>query len=174
MDRNKILYPRDEIKGLVEKIKAMLDSMDDGGINVSAYDTAWVALVEDVNGSGRPQFPSCLEWIVNNQLPDGSWGDRLIFLTYDRMISTLACVVALTFWNIHPNKCQKGVKFLKENMSKLETENEEHMPSGFEVVFPSLIDIAKKLNIEVSEDSPVLKEIYARRNQKLAKLVLNL
>ncbi|KAI3678920.1 hypothetical protein L6452_38224 [Arctium lappa] len=167
---NKILYTRDEIKGLVEKIKAMLVSMDDGGINVSAYDTAWVALVEDVNGSGRPQFPSSLEWIVNNQLPDGSWGDRLIFLAYDRLISTLACVVALTFWNIHLDKRQKGVKFLKENISKVETENEEHMLHGFEVVFPSIVDIAKKLNIEVSEDSTVLKEIYARRNLKLASL----
>ena len=66
-----------------------------------------------------------------------------------------------------------GVKFLKENISKLEAENEKHMPSGFEVVFPSLIDMAKKLNIEVSEDSSALKEIYARRNLKLAKSVLN-
>ncbi|KAI3678921.1 hypothetical protein L6452_38225 [Arctium lappa] len=140
---------QDEIKGLVEKIKGMLDSMDDGEINVSAYDTAWVALVEDVNGSGRPQFPSSLEWIVNNQLPDGSWGDRLIFLAYDRIIR---------------------VKFLKENICRLETENIIHMPSGFEVLFPPLIDNAKKLNIEVSEDSPVLKEIHARRNLKLANL----
>ena len=82
--------------------------MDDGEITVSAYDTAWVALVQDVNGSGCPQFPSSLEWIVNNQLPDGSWGDHLIFLAHDRIINTLACVIALTFWNVHPTKCQKG------------------------------------------------------------------
>ncbi|KAJ9543438.1 hypothetical protein OSB04_023145, partial [Centaurea solstitialis] len=174
VDTNKILYPGDEIKGLVEKIKAMLDTMDDGGINVSAYDTAWVALIQDVNGNNRPQFPSSLEWIINNQLPDGSWGDRFLFLAYDRILSTLACVVALTFWNIHPNKCEQGVKFLKENISKLENENEEHMTTGFDLVFPSLIDIAKKLNIGVSEDSPVLKEIYARRKLKLAKIPKNI
>ncbi|KAJ9543439.1 hypothetical protein OSB04_023146 [Centaurea solstitialis] len=173
IDRHlKVLYSSHEIKGFVEKIKGMLDSMDDGKINISAYDTAWVARVQDVNG--HPQFPSCLEWIMNNQLPDGSWGDNLIFLAHDRVINTLACVIALTFWNLHPSKCQKGVKFLKENISKLEDENEEHMPIGFEIAFPSLMDVAKKLNIEVSEDSPGLKEIYARRNMKLAKIPKNI
>lgn len=174
VDTDKILYSSDEIKGFVDKIKGMLDSMDDGEITVSAYDTAWVALVQDVNGSGRPQFPSSLEWIVNNQLPDGSWGDHLIFLAHDRIINTLACVIALTFWNVHPTKCQRGVEFLKANISKLEDENEEHMPIGFEVAFPSLIDIARKLNIEVGEDSPVLEEIYARRNLKLTKIPKNI
>lgn len=104
----KSLYPSDEIKGFVDTIKTMLGSMDDGKINASAYDTAWVALVKDVNGSGRPQFPSSLEWIVNNQLADGSWGDHLLFSAHDRIINTLACVIALTSWNIHPSKCQKG------------------------------------------------------------------
>ncbi|KAL4558767.1 hypothetical protein LXL04_036969 [Taraxacum kok-saghyz] len=171
---DKILYPSDEIKGFVERIKAMLGSMDEGEITVSAYDTAWVALVQDVNETGRPQFPSSLEWIVNNQLPDGSWGDRLIFSAHDRIINTLACVIALTSWNVHPNKCKKGLKFLNENISKLEEENPEHMPIGFEVAFPSLIDIARKLDIEVPEDSPALKEIYARRNLKLTKIPKNL
>ncbi|XP_071738237.1 ent-copalyl diphosphate synthase 1 [Rutidosis leptorrhynchoides] len=172
VDTNKILYPSDEIKGFVETIKTMLDSMDDGKINASAYDTAWVALVPDVNG--RPQFPSSLEWIVNNQLPDGSWGDHLIFEAHDRIINTLACVIALTSWNVHPNKCQKGLKFLNENVSKLDDEDPEHMPVGFEVAFPSLIEIARKLDIEVSDDTPALKEIYVRRNLKLAKIPKNI
>ncbi|KAF2325195.1 hypothetical protein GH714_025086 [Hevea brasiliensis] len=64
-----------EIIKRIQSIKSMLDSMEDGEISISAYDTAWVALVEDVNGSGAPQFPSSLQWISNNQLPDGSWGD---------------------------------------------------------------------------------------------------
>lgn len=61
------------------------------------------------------------------------------------------------------------MKYFKENLCKLEDENAEHMPIGFEVAFPSLIELARKLDIEVPEDSPVLQEIYASRNLKLKK-----
>lgn len=92
--------------------------MDDGDINVSAYDTAWVALVEDINKTGIPLFPSTLQWIADNQLPDGSWGDKNVFLAYERILCTLACVVALRTWNIHPQNMERGkeIKFcLMEN-----------------------------------------------------------
>ncbi|CAK9151083.1 unnamed protein product [Ilex paraguariensis] len=49
------------IKEHVDSIRSMLASMDDGEISVSAYDTAWVALVEDIKGSGVPQFPTTLQ-----------------------------------------------------------------------------------------------------------------
>lgn len=62
-----------------------------------------------------------------------------------------------------------GLKFLKDNIHKLEDEKEEHMSIGFEVIFPSLLDIAKKFDIDVPEDTPALKEIYALRNLKLKK-----
>jgi len=97
-----------EIKKRVDTIKSILGSMEDGEITVSAYDTAWVALIEDVHGTGVPQFPSSLEWIAKNQHPDGSWGDKELFSAHDRIINTLACVIALKTWNMHPEKCEKG------------------------------------------------------------------
>ncbi|CAK9151076.1 unnamed protein product [Ilex paraguariensis] len=142
--------------------------MDDGEISISAYDTAWVGLVEDINGSGVPQFPSTLQWIANNQLPDNH--PSMTFSAYDRIISTLACVVALKKWKIHPQQSEKGLSFLKENICKLEVEKAKHMPIGFEVAFPSLIDIARNFGIRVPDDSPVFREIYARRNLKLTRI----
>ena len=59
------------------------------------------------------------------------------------------------------------MEFFKANISKLEKENPEHMPIGFEVAFPSLLEIALKINLEVHEDSSVLQEIYARRDVNL-------
>ncbi|XP_057964387.1 ent-copalyl diphosphate synthase 1 isoform X1 [Malania oleifera] len=159
-----------EIKEMVNSIRSMLGSMEDGEITVSAYDTAWVALVEDVNGSGTPQFPSSLQWIADHQLPDGSWGDNLIFSAHDRIINTLACVIALKRWNVHPDKCQKGMSFVNENINKLENEKAEHMPIGFEVAFPSLVEVAQAIDIEVPTGSPVLQEIYTRRNLKLTRI----
>ncbi|CAN1246784.1 (-)-kolavenyl diphosphate synthase TPS14, chloroplastic [Linum grandiflorum] len=159
-----------EINKRVSIIKSMLASMEDGEINVSAYDTAWVALVKDVNGSGRPQFPESLEWIANNQLDDGSWGDVELFQAHDRLLNTLGCVVALTTWNLHPDKCARGMKFFNENLNRLEDENMEHMPIGFEVAFPSLLELARSLNLDVNHDTPVLQEIYAARNIKLKKI----
>nr|KYP70695.1 hypothetical protein KK1_009923 [Cajanus cajan] len=144
--------------------------MDDGEITISAYDTAWVALVEDVHGSGVPQFPSSLEWIAKNQHPDGSWGDKEIFSAHDRIINTLACVIALKSWNMHHEKYEKGMAFFRENLNKLENENAEHMPIGFEVAFPSLLDLARGLKIEVPENSPILNKIFAMKDVKLTRI----
>ncbi|KAK1284271.1 hypothetical protein QJS10_CPB21g01599 [Acorus calamus] len=92
----------DDMIEKIEKIKSILDSEGEEETSISAYDTAWVSMIEDVNGNGTPQFPSSLRWIVDHQLPDGSWGDRDYFLVYDRLLNTLACVVALKTWNIYP------------------------------------------------------------------------
>ncbi|XP_027351676.1 ent-copalyl diphosphate synthase, chloroplastic [Abrus precatorius] len=159
-----------EMEERVGTIKSILGSMEDGEITISAYDTAWVALVEDVNGSGAPQFPSSLEWIAKNQLADGSWGDKELFSAHDRIMNTLACVIALKSWNMHPEKCEKGMTYFKENLDKLQNENAEHMPIGFEVAFPSLLDMARGLNIEVPDNSPILNKIFAMRNVKLTRI----
>ncbi|KAL6198766.1 hypothetical protein ACLB2K_028555 [Fragaria x ananassa] len=132
-------------------VKSMLSSMEDGDISISAYNTAWVALVEDVNGNGSPQFPSSLEWIANNQLEDGSWG-----LGATRTSSLLAV----------DSSALSRMKFFKENLHKIEDENKEHILIGFDVAFPSLLEIARSLNLEVPDDgTPVLHEIHARRHR---------
>jgi len=97
---------------MISKVKEMLGSMEDGEISVSAYDTAWVSLVQSLDGNGQPQFPSTLQWIIDNQLPDGSWGDAAVFSAHDRMINTLACVVALSTWKTCPESCDTGRKLL--------------------------------------------------------------
>ncbi|XP_042491513.1 ent-copalyl diphosphate synthase 1-like isoform X2 [Macadamia integrifolia] len=165
-----MVYFANEKEEKIQSIKMMLRSMEDGEISISAYDTAWVALVKDINGSGVPQFPSSLQWIVENQLPDGSWGDRFIFSAHDRILNTLACIIALKSWNIYPELREKGLVFIRENMSKLESENEEHMPIGFEIAFPSLMEIAERQDLQVPTDIPVINEIYAKRNLKLTRI----
>ncbi|KAL3512625.1 hypothetical protein ACH5RR_025342 [Cinchona calisaya] len=155
---------------MVLYIKNMLSSMDDGRISISPYDTAWFALIKNVNGSDSPQFPASLDWIAENQLPDGSWGDADLFSAYDRLVNTLACVVALETWKVHPVKCAKGVTFINKNMCKLEKEDLETMTCGFEVIFPPLLDRARNMGIDVSCDTPYMKEIYAIRDLKIKRI----
>ncbi|KAF5194223.1 Copalyl diphosphate synthase, partial [Thalictrum thalictroides] len=161
-----------EIRQRVEVIRQKLQCIEDGELSISAYDTAWVALVKDIHGSDAPQFPSSLEWIINSQLPDGSWGDPCFFSPYDRLSSTLACVVALTTWKLCPEKCEKGMSFIRQNLHKLKDEDPEHMPSGFEVRFPSLVEMAQDLGLEMSQDSGVLQYLYAIRELKIPKEML--
>ena len=105
------IFLKDKQSGVPEMINAIrgaLRSMGEGEINVSAYDTAWVALVKSLNGDDAPQFPSCIDWIARNQLPDGSWGDDMFFLVQDRIINTLACIIALKSWDVHDYEFKKG------------------------------------------------------------------
>lgn len=59
--------------------------------------------------------------------------------------------------------------FIKENICKLERGNVENMTSGFEIVFPALLDKAQHLDIDIPYNAPVLKNIWARRNMKLKR-----
>lgn len=68
-------------------------------------------------------------------------------------------------------KMLAGMAFFKENIDKLANENPEHMPIGFEVAFPSLLEKARNINLEVPDNSPVLQEIYARRDLKLTRYI---
>lgn len=68
------------IQDQIAYIREMKGTIGEGRTNVSPYDTAWVALVLALNGDDMPQFPNSLRWIANHHLPDGSWGDKLVFL----------------------------------------------------------------------------------------------
>ena len=54
-------------------------------------------------------------------------------------------------------------------MSRLVEEEQDWMPSGFEINFPALLDRAKDLNLDIPYNHPVLEEICAKRNLKLSK-----
>jgi hypothetical protein len=98
----------EQIKEWINTIKGYFRSMTMGNISVSPYDTAWVALVPALDGSGGPQFPKSLQWIIDNQLPDGNWGEPDLFLGFDRACNTLACVIALKTWRWGAENTERG------------------------------------------------------------------
>ncbi|KAF7011990.1 hypothetical protein CFC21_026233 [Triticum aestivum] len=161
---------------MINAIRTALRSLgdDETSTTVSAYDTALVALVRNLDGEDKPQFPSCIDWIVQNQLPDGSWGEPTFFMVQERMITTLACVVALKSWNVDSdNLCERGVLFIQENMSRLVEDEQDWMPCGFEIKFPAILQKAKDLNLDIPYNHHVLEQIYTKRNLKLSKIPLD-
>lgn len=78
----------------------LLNSLDMGYMRGVAYDTAWVARIKDANGN--PMFPQSLQWLLDHQRPDGSWGCEVGY-KHDRIISTLAALLALNEYNSKKN-----------------------------------------------------------------------
>ncbi|KAL7111499.1 hypothetical protein ACP275_05G092400 [Erythranthe tilingii] len=85
---------------LQESIERMRERIANGKVEItpSAYDTAWVAMVPEREYSGgaisQPCFPQCLNWIIENQNSDGSWGlnPGHPSLVKDSLSCTLACL----------------------------------------------------------------------------------
>nr|BAD42452.1 ent-CDP synthase [Oryza sativa Japonica Group] len=158
------------IESIKSKLRAARNSL--GETTVSAYDTAWIALVNRLDGGGErsPQFPEAIDWIARNQLPDGSWGDAGMFIVQDRLINTLGCVVALATWGVHEEQRARGLAYIQDNLWRLGEDDEEWMMVGFEITFPVLLEKAKNLGLDINYDDPALQDIYAKRQLKLAKI----
>lgn len=93
-----------------ERIKKMFNKVD---ISVSSYDTAWVAMVPSNSGQ-QPFFPQCVNWLLENQHSDGSWGlpHRHPLLMKDTLLSTLSSVLAMKRWSVGEKQIDKGIPFL--------------------------------------------------------------
>lgn len=96
------------LEGTKEKIKKMFNKVE---LSISSYDTAWVAMVPSINSSYVPFFPECVNWLLENQLFDGSWGlpGRNPLLLKDALLSTLACVLALKQWGVGEEQATSGI-----------------------------------------------------------------
>jgi halimadienyl-diphosphate synthase len=128
----------------------------------SAYDIAWMARLPA--DSGGPRWPELLEWLLENQWLDGSWGGRIRYY-HDRILCTLAAVIALKQWGDGPSVEQAikaGVQYIWKNLQFLHHDPIELV--GFELIVPTLMAEARKLGLEVPSHSGG----YARiRSEKL-------
>nr|WJJ50357.1 diterpene synthase 3 [Cephalotaxus harringtonia] len=161
------------IEELIAEVKEMFNSLEDGDISPSAYDTAWVARVPtiDIDGTAQPQFPRMLEWILDNQIADGSWGEKRRFLPCDRLLNTLACLVTLTLWGTGNNQVQRGLDFLRRNTEEMIKKAVGHHGfKGFEMVFPALLNEAKLLGLDLPYELPIIKQINEKRDSDLKKI----
>nr|AOG18233.1 diterpene synthase [Taiwania cryptomerioides] len=153
---------------LVRVIKDKFNSMGDGEISPSAYDTAWLARVPAIDGSHQPHFPQTLKWITDNQLWDGSWGLENGFLVSDRILNTLACVISLTIWNTITSKSQvhRGLDFIRRHAKRMMEEVQANgMSTVFEMVFHAMLNESKSLGLDIGADD--FKQIIERMDANM-------
>jgi halimadienyl-diphosphate synthase len=138
-----------------------------GLMRPTAYDTAWLARIPAEHDLAVPAFPEALDWLRQNQRPDGSWGAEVEYL-HDRVISTMAAILALAKQgedgqDEHP--IERGLRYIWEKADQLK---HEHETIGFEMILPTLAKECRELGLAL----PLLAfERYERmRDEKLARI----
>ncbi|CAA7062096.1 unnamed protein product [Microthlaspi erraticum] len=150
-----------------EKIRKMLEKVE---LSVSAYDTSWVAMVPSPSSQNAPLFPQCVNWLLENQREDGSWGlddnHKHQSLNKDLLSSTLACILALKKWGTGERQISKGLQFIELNSASVTDETIEK-PAGFDVIFPGMIEYSRDLNLTIPLGSEVVNALIQKRDLDL-------
>ncbi|KAL6646141.1 hypothetical protein ACP70R_017749 [Stipagrostis hirtigluma subsp. patula] len=138
----------------------------------SSYDTAWVAMVP---APGRPyasRFPQCVEWIMQNQHGDGSWGlgPSLGLGVKDALLSTLACVLALRKWGVGDEHVRKGLRFIERNSSCI-MDDKCDVPVGFNIIFPGMFELGAGMGLELLLSQADVNAMLRLRDMELKRCV---
>ncbi|HEY1016626.1 MAG TPA: prenyltransferase/squalene oxidase repeat-containing protein [Herpetosiphonaceae bacterium] len=147
-------------------VEEMLQLNQPQTMQPTAYDTAWVARL--TNEDGSLAYPDALQWVLERQHPDGSWGGKPHYL-HDRILSTLAVVLLLAR---HGNRVQDhqqrkaGERYIWQNCGRLHYD--PHATIGFELLLPAMLQEAQELGIDVPYRQ--FQHINQARAKKLALL----
>lgn len=163
-----------------------------GSMTCSVYDIAWVANVsKTVSGIPQYLFPSAFAFVLDAQLPDGSWSTHHVAAgnaqaarssqyQSDTILSTIAALYSLILHARAPYQISSvrftglgldlriatGIKRLGQLLEEWHIESCDAV--GFEILFPSLLDL---LLIEgYSFDFPDREKLLSMRKAKLQHL----
>ena len=121
-------------------------------IGPSPYDIAWLARVP-VNGTGQARWPALVDWLVNHQWPDGSWGGAIPYC-HDRILCTLAAMLALKEHGravTGDRVIERAERYIWTQMHRLHQDPVELV--GFELLLPTLLAEARSLGLSVPSHS---------------------
>ncbi|KAH0644057.1 hypothetical protein KY289_035031 [Solanum tuberosum] len=159
----------DSINDARERIRETFGKVE---LSPSSYDTAWVAMVPSKHSLNEPCFPQCLDWIIENQREDGSWGlnPSHPLLLKDSLSSTLACLLALSKWRVGDEQIKRGLGFI-ETYGWAVDNKDQISPLGFEIIFSTMINFAEKLNLNLPLDLDIiLNLVNCKRDSTIKRL----
>lgn len=146
---------------LKTQARRLVQSLD-GDLGVSAYDVAWMARLPADSGNGV-RWPELIEWLINRQWPDGSWGGAIPYY-HDRTLCTLSAIIALKERGAGPTvegAIKRGVQYLWHNLHLLHCDPIELV--GFELILPTLLVRARALDLDVPTHSYGYGPLRARK-----------
>jgi halimadienyl-diphosphate synthase len=154
-------------------IHQLLNEIGPGRMSNTAYDTAWVARLGEID----PELSNrALEWISANQNEDGSWGAAQPMYYHDRVICTLAAMIALTQRGRRTHdkaQIERGLMALEritDNATKGLMADPNGATVGFEMIAPTLVAEAEELGLVKQQADRILGKLSRLRAIKMEKL----
>lgn len=158
---------------MTDPFTQLINEIGPGHMASTAYDTAWAARLGEVDWNISS---AALAWLSENQLPDGSWGAEAPMYYHDRVICTLAAMVALSVRGRRGHdkvQVEKG-KLALERIVGSATQGLQSDPNGatvgFEMIAPTLAAEAEKLGIIKNQGNRILGRLSQQRAKKLSYL----
>ena len=152
---------------------SLLSNIGTGKMSGSAYDTAWIAQLGEIDRELSNQALDCL---VEDQLPDGSWGAEKPFYYHDRVVNTLASMLALTRHGrraLDKRAINAGIKALEQITSTATRglkADHNGATVGFEMIVPTLVEEAEQLGIISQQRDRILGRLGRSRIKKIEML----
>lgn len=155
---------------MIQQVQQLLNEIGVGKMSSLAYDTAWIARLGEIDWELSSH---ALEWLCENQLPDGSWGAKEPFYYHDRVISTLSAMIALTHRGRRAKdraQIEKGLMALEKITSGATQGLQADFNGatvGFEMIVPTLVEEAENLGIITRQGETILGRLREQRAVKL-------
>jgi halimadienyl-diphosphate synthase len=155
------------------ELRQILTHRGPGHVMCTAYDTAWLARLGNID---HYLSDAALRWICDNQLEDGTWGAAAPFYYYDRVISTLAAMIALT-WRGRRGQDWKQVERGRRALERIANGATQELMAhpngatvGFEMIVPTLLAEAERLGLLQAHGNHILGRLKHMREKKMARL----
>lgn len=162
---------------MTDLISKLIDEIGPGHMGSTAYDTAWAARLGEIDWNLSSH---ALSWLTENQLPDGSWGAPAPMYYHDRVLCTLAAMIALSYQGRRVRdqaRIEKGKLALERIVGGATQGLQSDLNGatvGFEMIAPTLAAEAEKLGIIKHQGDRILGRLSKLRTKKLSFLQDNM
>jgi halimadienyl-diphosphate synthase len=167
-------FSRVTIQDVEQRAHRVVAGLGDGLMSPTAYDTAWVARIQNPTHPDDPMFPATYDWLLTHQHADGSWGGEIPF-AHDRVVCTLAALLALSGSTYRTDESEIAVRraIVYLNRTDLDLQGVPAETVGFELILPELMRQAQAKGLRLPyEQWRFVEAIQAVKLQRIPPIVV--